>query len=426
MPTVHFILLCVLYLLYYRPASLWTIPEESVWYFRRKHLGHLLDVYYNTYNYIGKEAFEPLSPSNGIPRKSTIVLSLTTQTGEQKEISVLVKVFMEDQHDSEKQAAAYLRLDQLIKMKKEIQWYKVVIPTIEKFQNQFNPGETYLFGNMFATCIGARMSIKPDSILHLPDISSAIVLEHPAFRGYKDNIIGQKGFDRATTTKILRQMARFHASSIAMRIKNEAIFRETILPIAYLNVKDYAPVPSDKTLLQELITEQFKDMPLFKTSLPGLKKSQQFSRLFDWIFHDKEDKTWHTICHTKYGIPNILTNDANEDASESSKLIEMCKFTYNSCFTELAYFIYTSVETETLNNRLLEMLEEYYKEFNCTLDKHQVPSTLLNSEYSRDSFMAEFKAVEKRILTNLIAAVKVSSCEGYKDRITCILAAYSR
>ncbi|KAH1005906.1 hypothetical protein HUJ04_006807 [Dendroctonus ponderosae] len=364
----------------HREPSDWTVAEKSESYMRKMHLEHLLDEYYKGHVEIQKEAREHLSRYNAIPEKILIDLSLKTITGEEKNVYLFVKLLMEERDDLEKRAAAYLRLDVLTKMKKEMQMYNVVIATIEKFQKYHNISEKFIFGNMFATCIGLRMTMPPPPTTppHLPDCFSAIILDRTGFRNPAPLANGQRGYDRVTTTMILRQMARFHACPIAMRLKKGITFRRTILPILYLNVKDYQPVPSDEELLQELISDRLKNKNLRRPHLENIKNSQQLSRLFDWIYHDGIDETWYTICHTKYGIPNILITRGDREAPGSSRLLEMWKFTYNSCCTDLAYFIYTSVNTDTLGKFLSQP-----EDVNLASSRRRYSSVMTIDETSR-------------------------------------------
>ncbi|XP_048524132.1 uncharacterized protein LOC109543206 [Dendroctonus ponderosae] len=309
-----------------RYVTLLPMHGASRSYLRSHQLHLLLDAYYRSSVHILQETVELMSPPNDVPYKCRIAVCLKTNSDREEELQLFVKLLTDDPDDLIKIANAYMRVDQMIKMKKEIQIYTVVIAAIEKFQNQMKIKKEFRYKNVFANFIGARLSFETTTA-NLPDQFSAILLDTPEFRYYKTKSNGTvfTGFDFFHAKMIIRDMARFHACPIAMKIKNEKKFRKKVMSFLNLEVKDFEKLPPSQSLCHELLTDGLKHKPEVLHQMPFLRESLQLSRLSEWIQEDHEDKTWHTLCHSRYCIPNIITSYPSRELPRRSKLLELGK-----------------------------------------------------------------------------------------------------
>lgn len=376
------------------------------------HLLQLLEEHYKGSIDIIEENMIPLRPPNSITHKCRIQILLKTMTDEQEQLALFVKVLMVDQDDLVHRAVTYMRLDEMMNIKKEVLLYNVVIPNIDNFQKGLLIGRANRYANLFAKCFKARLSLTLP-YADLPDEHSAILLEDLTFENYKcESIVrGFRGFDVDSTRSILRDMARFHACPIAMRLKKERQFRKYIVPSLNLEVKQYKKVPPIERLSRELISYQLKNIPAAHGHSVRIKKSLQLCRLYYWVHKDQEDKTWHTISHSRYWLNNIMTNTAGPDAPQPNKLLEMHKVGLKHCCTDLATFLFTSVQPDVLERHFTHFLEEYYDAFSRTLKLHKVSL----EKYTYLLFAAEFRSVGERILTDILIDIRTSSCEGHDN-----------
>uniref|UniRef100_A0AAR5Q516 CHK kinase-like domain-containing protein n=1 Tax=Dendroctonus ponderosae TaxID=77166 RepID=A0AAR5Q516_DENPD len=395
-----------------RYSSVMTIDETSRSYISTMRLRQVLDDYYKGSVDIIEENVVPLRSPTSIPYKCRIQVLLKTTTGKQEQLALYVKMLMADQDDLRHRARTYMRLDEMMNMKKEIKVYNVVIPKIDSFQKGLLIETEYRYQNLLAKCFKARLTFHS---LHaqLPDQNSVILLKDLTFDNYKSESIlrGFRGFELDTAQIILRDMARFHACPIAMRLKEEAQFRKQIIPTLNLEVKQYKKLPPIEMLSRELISYGLKNIPAAHRHSLRIRDSLQLCRLYDWIHGDQEDNTWYTISHSRYWLNNIMTSRADSDAPQQSKLLEMHRVGFKNCCTDLAFFLLTSVQPDILEKRFLHFLEEYYDEFSRTLKMHKVAL----DKYTYSLFTSEFHAVGQRIATDILINIKTGSCEGYDD-----------
>lgn len=350
-----------------------------------------------------------------LPHTFQIRVTLSTQPGLPLHFNLLVKMLMDDQYDLAQRERAYMRLDVLINLKKEIQMYKEVIPKITTFQALRIIKKECRVSQLFGSCVGVRMSILKQ-LPELPDYSSAIVLHNPhekyTFQTNERENLRNNGFAYKSTMLILRDMAHFHAGTLAMRLNKKTLFLEKILPILNFEVKEYEQKPCFEMLFKELISYGLKDVELSDDQIVAIRDSIQLSRLHEEFVREDTDKTWYTLSYTPYSMSYIMTEQIASDEPEPSKLIDLHRVGFNNCCKDLATFIFTSVRPQSFYEQrsFKGLLEEYNEEFIRTLRRHRVPI----AQYTWDNFIAEFNAVGEKSLASIFMNIRTSFCRNYK------------
>ncbi|KAH1005909.1 hypothetical protein HUJ04_006810 [Dendroctonus ponderosae] len=378
--------------------------------FLEQHLGGRVD--------IEEEHVTPQQAGDPVPCTFQIQVTVRTNSKTLLTLNLFVKMLMDDQDDLPKIERAYMRLDELINMKKVVQTYNVVIPKIGMFQEQMKIQKHFLISNLFPECVGARMSLQP-RLLYLPDQSSAIMLYNPCeqctFDAWELEGCRYNGFRYNTSVLILRDMARFHAGTIAMRLKENTTFEREIIPIVSLEVKRFKKIPPFETLSHELISHGLRDVQLPDDQIVAIRESLHLYRLDDWIIRAGRDQTWYALSYSRYCNPYIMSSQTRSNATKTSKLLELHRSGFNNCCEDLASFIFTCVNPEIFELRFAifqmfeNLLEEYYYEFNRTLQVHKIPI----DQYTYHGFTSEFHAVGKKMLAHIFESIKSCFCENY-------------
>ncbi|KAH1005908.1 hypothetical protein HUJ04_006809 [Dendroctonus ponderosae] len=363
---------------------------------------------------VGEELIEATGP-DVFPHTFQIRITVNTDQGLPLHFNLFVKILIADQCDLAQRERAYMRLDVLINLKKEIQMYSEVIPKIAKFQKLRMINTDCRVSNLFEKCFGTRISIEP-RLPKLPDYSSAILLSNPhekyTFQACETEGSRNNGFTYDTTILILRDMAYFHAGTLAMRLKKKALFLRTIVPILNLEVKEYEQAPPVEMLFKELISYGLRDLQLSDDQRVAIRDSLQLSRLYNRFVREETDQTWYALSYSRYSMSYIMTKQTWEDATNPSKLIDLHRVGFDHCCKDLANFIFTSVRPESFNGQwsFSNLLHEYLYEFLRTLRSHRVPM----GQYTWDNFRAEFHAVGAKMLADIFMNIRTSFCRNYK------------
>lgn len=351
-----------------------------------------------------------------VPYTFEIKVEVTTYPRVPINYDLFVKMFMEDQSDLSKRERAYMRLDILFNMKMEIEMCQIVLKKIEAFQ-RFVKAEACVL-TLFPKCIGARMTVER-LLPPLPDHSSAIMLVNPhaeyTFETCNTEGSRNAGFTYNTTILMLRDMARLHAGTMALRIRDKTTFKETILPILNLKVNEYKQAPPCERLFKELIMYGLKDVQLPDDQVMALRDSLELSRIYEGFVREDVDETWFALSYSRYCMSYIMANTSSspKNRSASTQLVDYYRFRYDHCCKDLASFIFTSVRPESFDEQRSfdNLLEEYFHEFIRTLKRHRKVST---KQYTWDKFISEFNAVGEKSLASIFVNIRTSFCRSYR------------
>uniref|UniRef100_A0A1B0ADY4 Uncharacterized protein n=1 Tax=Glossina pallidipes TaxID=7398 RepID=A0A1B0ADY4_GLOPL len=108
----------------------------------------------------------------------------------------------------------------------EIAVYKYVAPALRQLQWEMGLDEEEIFDG-FSIYYGSRVSLDPDSTR--VDRNAVLVKENLQASGFKPGN-REKIFDLSHAKFILKEMAKYHALPIALRVKRPQVFEEDVRP----------------------------------------------------------------------------------------------------------------------------------------------------------------------------------------------------
>ncbi|CAG9762844.1 unnamed protein product [Ceutorhynchus assimilis] len=203
--------------------------------------------------------------------------------------------------------------------------------------------------DFFACSFGGRLNLNGNKEI---DNNAVLVLEDCEASVCGSSIYTlmdtKIGFNLETTQAILKSLAKFHTSTIALKLQNPEEFNTKIL-----------------------------------SNLPQIDEQQRFS--IEIIENVRE--SWSTFCHGNLQIKNILIRNAE------IKFINFQECQYNSPLTDVLYFLFSSVQLEVLHQHLDNLIELYFTNFHLFLRQFNNDN---NSNFSRHSFNQELKTTASK------------------------------
>lgn len=259
---------------------------------------------------------------------------------------------------------------------KEIGLYKNIVPTLQQFQIEHGMKAMDFFAKFYGgrTCL----DLNSDSF----DENAIILLENVKELGYA---IGNRfiGFDYDTTKLILNDLAVFHATPIALKLKHPRVFEEKIKP--YLTKHVY-----HENAFQELALKQIIDITNMNEELrkyvPRIKKvlDRNVNGMNGSLY---KSEPFATMCHSDYWVNNTLIKFDSNGKAIHNVMVDFQIMEYASPGNDIVFFLHSSVQKEVLNERYDELLRVYYTKFIDTLEKFHCNLT----PFSYDNFMNELK-----------------------------------
>lgn len=271
-----------------------------------------------------------------------------------------------------------------VTFKKEIAVYTTIAPLLKDFCSAKGADTSIDF---FAKCIGARISLNPES--SEVDEDAVLLLENLSTQGYNtgDRFVG---FDEETTKYLLKDLAVMHSTTIAYRTAHPEEFNLKILPYLKreLSTKAIDNVIDDFAKRFEDVAEKNPDcipfLPKIKIALTEMKEVTRNP--------PKGKEIFMTLTHNDFWINNTMLK-YREDKPIGNKIIDFQMIEYSSLANDVIFFLYSSVELSVLENKIDELIRYYYDVFIQTLVKleHNI------SGYSFESMMEEFAIMANKI-----------------------------
>ncbi|XP_014203573.1 uncharacterized protein LOC106635896 [Copidosoma floridanum] len=238
--------------------------------------------------------------------------------------------------------------EQSVVFKKEVLMYTNLIPAYQNLEKELGIKGNEII-NITPKYYGHQNSREenPDVV----DANALLLLENLYSHGYYvcDRFSGLD-FNRAKTT--LSALSRYHALGIAMRQKRPGDFEKIIgqMKNQGINIVHFKNI-------YENHREALKNQPKFE---------QHFSKIeFSFRNRKNTDGPWTTITHGDLRLNNLLFRKKSSDRAEDYdvKLIDFQNCFYNSLLKDVMYFWITSLDEDTLKNRLDDLLDFYYDSF---------------------------------------------------------------
>ncbi|KAH1020838.1 hypothetical protein HUJ04_010434 [Dendroctonus ponderosae] len=228
--------------------------------------------------------------------------------------------------------------------------------------------------DFFANSFGGRINLNGTNEV---DHNAVLVVTDLRHRGYK-TVHRRTGFDLETTQAILTTLAKFHGSSLGMKLQEPKEFKDKILP--YLG--------------QFCTTACFEKVA--RSHMIQVLKNENFSPLiidravatFDRKCCLSTQEPWSTFTHTNAWVNNIMVKYDKNNYPQDIRLKGFQESQYCSPVRDVLVFLFSSVQLVVLKEHLNELLDVYYDNFLKVLDNLNIDI----KAFSRASFNQELKA----------------------------------
>jgi len=245
-----------------------------------------------------------------------------------------------------------------VTFKKEIDAYMVTIPALVQFQREYKVPEDKLL-DIFPKCYGARVSLNCEEV----DEDAVLIFENLKVQGYDtgDRFVG---FDYEHALMIVKDLAKFHAVPIAMRIISPNDFKEKIGPCIVPN-QGIETLPDDiAAAFTDSIIENAKIIPELAPYLENIIKIVNESN------DDMKNKNgppitsaYATAVHSDYWVNNTMVLNDSEGKPLKNKIVDLQIMQYDSALRDLVFFLFTSVVNEVLDEHYDDLIKAYHDTF---------------------------------------------------------------
>jgi len=283
-------------------------------------------------------------------------------------------------------ASEMLRLafDCGVTFKKEIDAYTKTIPALIKFQREHNVPENKIL-DIFPKCYGARMSIKEEAV----DDDAVLIFENLKVQGYEtgDRFVG---FDLEHAEMIVKDLAKFHAVPIAMRVLNPNDFKEYVGPCIVPN-NGIETLPDDVAgAFTDSIIEVGKTIPELEPYLEKVTKIVLESNDDMKNENIPEINTpFATAVHSDYWVNNTMVLRDENGKPLKNKIVDLQIMQYGSAMRDLIFFLFTSVINSVLEENYEKLIRLYHNTFIDYLKDFKIDL----EPYSWENFLAEIEDV---------------------------------
>lgn len=262
--------------------------------------------------------------------------------------------------------------------KKEIAFYNTIIPTLQKFQLECGVKEVM---NFFPKLYGARLNLNNNDNF---DENAVILLENIKHSGYN---IGDRfvGFDFESAKEILNDLAVFHATPIALKLKKPDVFKEKIMP--YLKKIQLFVLEEN---MQTAIIEQMVGIIKKNDSVNmHVSKVEEVLKNSNNRIHLPAYQTepFATMCHNDYWLNNTMLKYDENTKRIKNIMVDFQILEYGSPGNDVVFFLYSSVQKKVIDDNYDELINIYYNKFIDTLQKLHCDI----KPFSYDKFLDQLK-----------------------------------
>ncbi|XP_063917187.1 uncharacterized protein LOC135132870 [Zophobas morio] len=272
-------------------------------------------------------------------------------------------------------------------LQKEINFYNIVAPTLQYFQEREDVDELYFLPASYGTNLS----------------QSTILLENLKCQGY-ENV--DERLNLGTTRQVLKDLASFHAIPLALKLKDPKVFDTKV-----------------KRYLSKAVTLDYSQAVLKIVKI--VEEESEFESYLDRIKEKLEEvpekalrAPFSTMIHSDCCLRNILVK--NGDGTADIKLIDFQHCSYGSLADDLILFLYTSVQREVLEEHSNGLIEFYHSNLVRVLEECKCDPT----PFSLDALLKEMKTVTSEgqfvhVLSVLLSLFQTKDSDRLllKDRI---------
>lgn len=299
--------------------------------------------------------------------------------------------------------------DTAVTFKKEIIAYTKVIPAFVQLQKEQGVSNDELL-DIFPKCYGARLNL--DKNQNAVDDDAVLVFENLKVQGY-DTYNRYLGFELDASKIVMRDLAKFHAVGIAMKLLKPDVFQEVVGPCLVRNKGlDYIPAEVEDSFKYSVVTVA-STIPEIAQYVERLELAFETSK--QSFRADKQPRPqWGTLIHGDYWVNNTMIKKDSNNKPIKNKIVDLQILEYDSVVHDLIFFLFTSVANDILEQHYEDLLKTYHVSFVKTLKQLNVDTDLYTweeflkeidieapKEFFHVSFMLKFIFAEKLQIKSL-------------------------
>lgn len=245
-----------------------------------------------------------------------------------------------------------------VTFKKEEGVYKEVSTVLKEFEKEYGlSGLTYYFPKYY----GSRLSLNPDK--NEVDNDAVLLLENLKVRGYytRDRF---EGFDYEQSKAIVKALAKFHSTALALKLKKPDVFKKYVLSNTE-KMKGFSDLTDEQRLHGENIV--LNVVKKYEEFTPYIDLIRKYYRQGQRVFEEGPDarEPFATIGHSDFWVNNIMIN--KRDSETGIKFVDFQIVDYGSPARDLIFFIYISAQNEVASEHFDDLLQLYHDTFIQTL-----------------------------------------------------------
>lgn len=285
---------------------------------------------------------------------------------------------------------------------KEINFYRVVVPAMERLQRDLNIPEAERFRS-FPKMLGARIGRADDVV----DNDAILVLEDLGSSGYRCSSRAD-GMDLHHCRLAVVELARFHALGIALRHRRPEVFNSDAIQKAcvfFMHNKKEQSHEEMKRFVANTIDLLLEHLPeaLSVVSEAALRKAAAVPR---------EDSVptgpFTTIVHEDFWVNNMMFAYDTHGKPDRLKMVDFQMYTLGCAVSDFIFLLYTSADSDALA-QADALTREYHAELVRYARLHGVDT----SDMDWPAFQTQLEAAVPRefphvfMMINIIRAKKV-------------------
>lgn len=284
---------------------------------------------------------------------------------------------------------------------KELSVYTKIVPALLQLEEEYGI-EGYRASSMFCKCHGGRSNLKEE--IGTVDSDAMILLENLKTNGF-ENGDRLKGFDFEPSKFVLRNLAKFHAVPIALKLIKPDEFKETVL--ATLGMRQEA-ADMDKEKIAKfsneviaIITQATSD--IHKPYLKNVSKNLK-SKLTNGIYQSVNyTKPFVTFVHSDFWVNNMMIKKDDNGNVLEIKIVDFQTPQYQSLTYDVLFFMFSSIAPGILYEHIDELLHTYHDSFISCLQQFEIKNL---EQFSFDQFIIEIQENASDILSQILFMYK--------------------
>lgn len=246
-----------------------------------------------------------------------------------------------------------------VTFKKEESVYSEISVALKAFEKKYGLSKmTYYFPKYY----GSRLSLNPNK--SEVDDDAVLLIENLKPRGY---YTGDRfeGFDLETSKVIVKALAKFHSTALALKLKEPDAFDRYVVSNTK-KMKGFSDITEEQRQQGEDIIMNI--VRKYEEFIPYTDLIKKYYRQGDETFREGPDarEPFATIGHSDFWVNNMLIN--KEEGETGVKFVDFQIVDYGSPARDLIFFIYISVQNEVASKHFGELLQLYYDTFIQTLE----------------------------------------------------------